>query len=163
MKRVSVKILYIFSIILIASILSSCSIESYSTKKIVANNEILSYLSNDGCAVLPDSLGLVYIPLKQGNGVCPKSNDVVAFHYTGYYLNGDVFDTSYGKSRPLIVQLGDNQLIKGLEYALLKMDKGAKAKVIIPFYLAYGNMENGPVPPYSNLVFELELIGIDSK
>ena len=74
MKRVSVKILYIFSIILIASILSSCSIESYSTKKIVANNEILSYLSNDGCAVLPDSLGLVYIPLKQGNGVCPKSN-----------------------------------------------------------------------------------------
>ena len=163
MTKSALTYLYIFSIILIASILSSCSIESYSTKKIVANNEILSYLSNDGCAVLPDSLGLVYIPLKQGNGVCPKSNDVVAFHYTGYYLNGDVFDTSYGKSRPLIVQLGDNQLIKGLEYALLKMDKGAKAKVIIPFYLAYGNMENGPVPPYSNLVFELELIGIDSK
>ena len=43
------------------------------------------------------------------------------------------------------------------------MDKGSKSRVVIPFYLAYGNMENGPVPPYSNLVFELELIDIDSK
>ena len=156
------RIFYILNIILIISVLSSCSLESYSTKKIEANNEILSYVRNEG-SVLPDSLGLVYIPIKQGNGVFPKSNDVVAFHYTGYYLNGEIFDTSYGKSRPLIVQLGDNQLIKGLEYSLLKMDKGSKSRVVIPFYLAYGNMENGPVPPYSNLVFELELIDIDSK
>ena len=63
----------------------------------------------------------------------------------------------------MIVQLGDNQLIKGLEYSLFKMDKGAKSKVIIPFYLAYDNMVNGPVPPYSNLIFELELIDIDTK
>jgi FKBP-type peptidyl-prolyl cis-trans isomerase len=148
---------------LIAVSLHSCSIESYSTKKFNANNEILSYLNDNGHIVLPDSLGLVYIPLKQGNGVFPKDNDVVAFHYVGYYLNGEVFDSSYDKSRPLIVQLGDNQLIKGLEYSLLKMDKGAKSKVIIPFYLAYDNMVNGPVPPYSNLIFELELIDIDTK
>ena len=38
------------------------------------------------------------------------------------------------------------------------MNKGAKAKVIIPFYLAYNDMENALVPPYSNLIFELELI-----
>ena len=113
--------------------------------------------------VAPDSLGLVYIPLKQGNNIYPQYGDVVAFHYVGYYLNGEVFVSSYDKSRPLVIQLGDNQLIKGLEYSLLKMDKGAKSKVIIPFYLAYDNMENGPVPPYSNIVFELELIDIDKK
>lgn len=150
-------------VILTAISLHSCSIESYSTKKFNANNEILSYLNENEHVVAPDSLGLVYIPLKQGNGVFPKDNDVVAFHYVGYYLNGEVFDSSYDKSRPLIVQLGDNQLIKGLEYSLLKMDKGAKSKVIIPFYLAYDNMVNGPVPPYSNLIFELELIDIDTK
>lgn len=153
----------IASILTIVFIIGSCSVESYSTRKSVADNEILSYLNNNESDVLPDSLGLTFISLKQGNGVFPQDKDIVAFHYIGYYLNGEVFDSSYGKSRPLVVQLGNNQLIKGLEYSLLKMDKGAKSKVIIPFYLAYDNMENGPVPPYSNLVFELELIAIDKK
>lgn len=161
--RIIEKILPYLIMVLIAISLHSCTIESYSTKKFNANNEILSYLKDNGHIVSPDSLGLVYIPLKQGNSVFPKGNDVVAFHYVGYYLNGEIFDSSYDKSRPLIVQLGDNQLIKGLEYSLLKMDKGAKSKVIIPFYLAYDNMVNGPVPPYSNLIFELELIDIDTK
>lgn len=163
MKLLSAKIVSFFCMILIVSVLYSCSIESYTTRKFSADSEIISYLNNNGYDVSPDSLGLVYIPLKQGNNVYPKKDDVVAFHYVGYYLNGDVFDSSYGKSRPLIVKLGDNQLIKGLEYSLLKMDKGSKSKVIIPFYMAYGNMENGPVPPYSNLIFELELIDIDTK
>lgn len=163
MKIIGVKIQYFLTLILIVSIFCSCSIENYSTKKLAANNEILSYVNDRGYSVEPDSLGLVFIPIKQGNGVFPKDNDLVAFHYVGYYLNGEIFDSSYDKSRPLVVQLGENKLIKGLEYSLLKMDKGSKSKVIIPFYLAYDNMVNGPVPPYSNLVFELELIDIDAK
>lgn len=163
MKQKTAKLGFLLFIVLMVSVLYSCSIEGYSTKKLASNNEILSYLNNNGYTVYPDSLGLVYIPVRQGNNVFPKDNDVVAFHYVGYYLNGEIFDSSYDKFRPLIVQLGEDKLIKGLEYALLKMDKGAKSKVIIPFYLAYDNMENGPVPPYSNLIFELELIDIDSK
>lgn len=163
MKLMVYKIASVLAIILVVGILYSCSVESYSTRKTIADNEILSYLNNNGCDALPDSLGLTFISLKQGNGVFPQDNDIVAFHYIGYYLDGEVFDSSYGKSRPLVVQLGNELLIKGLEYSLLKMDKGAKSKVIIPFYLAYDNMENGPVPPYSNLIFELELIAIDKK
>lgn len=163
MKSLVAQIVSFLSIILIVIMLHSCSIESYSTRKFAADNDILLYLDTNVYEVAPDSLGLVYIPLKQGNNIYPQYGDVVAFHYVGYYLNGEVFDSSYDKSRPLVIQLGDNQLIKGLEYSLLKMDKGAKSKVIIPFYLAYDNMENGPVPPYSNLVFELELIDIDKK
>ena len=163
MKIIGVKIQYFLTLILIVSIFCSCSIENYSTKKLAANNEILSYVNDRGYSVEPDSLVLAFIPIKQGNGVFPKDNDLVAFHYVGYYLNGEIFDSSYDKSRPLVVQLGENKLIKGLEYSLLKMDKGSKSTVIIPFYLAYDNMVNGPVPPYSNLVFELELIDIDAK
>ena len=153
MKQMSVKIVFVLFITLIISVLFSCSIENYATKKLTANKEILMYLNDNNLSVSPDSLGLVYIPIKRGNNVFPKENDIVAFHYIGYYLNGEVFDSSYDKSRPLIVQLGESQMIKGLEYSLLKMDKGAKAKVIIPFYLAYDNMVNGPVPPYSNLIY----------
>jgi FKBP-type peptidyl-prolyl cis-trans isomerase len=163
MKQMSVKIVFVLFITLIISVLFSCSIENYATKKLAANNEILTYLNDNELFASPDSLGLVYIPIKKGNNVFPKENDIVAFHYVGYYLNGEVFDSSYDKSRPLIVQLGENQIIKGLEYSLLKMDKGSKAKVLIPFYMAYDNMENAPVSAYSNLVFELELIDIDRK
>ena len=163
MKQMSVKIVFVLFITLIISVLFSCSIENYATKKLAANNEILTYLNDNELFASPDSLGLVYIPIKKGNNVFPKENDIVAFHYIGYYLNGEVFDSSYDKSRPLVVQLGENKLIKGLEYSLLKMDKGSRSKVVIPFYLAYDNMVNGPVPPYSNLVFELELIDIDAK
>ena len=54
-------------------------------------------------------------------------------------------------------------IIKGLEETLMLMDKGSKAKVIIPFYLAYNDMEDAPVPPYSNLIFEIELIDFTSS
>lgn len=160
MRGLSLKILY--ATVLMA-VLYSCSLETYSTKKQSADSEILSYIINNEYNARQDSLGLVYIPIKKGNEVFPDNNDVVAFHYVGYFLNGDVFDSSYDKSRPLIVQLGKGQIIRGLESALLKMDKGAKSKVILPFYLAYDDVENGPVPPFSNLVFELELIDIDKK
>ena len=72
--RIIEKILPYLIVVLIAVSLHSCSIESYSTKKFNANNEILSYLNDNGHIVAPDSLGLVYIPLKQGNGVFPKDN-----------------------------------------------------------------------------------------
>ena len=53
-------------------------------------------------------------------------------------------------------------IIKGLEEALRLMNKGSKAKVLIPFYLAYEDKEYAPVPPYSNLIFEIELIDFTS-
>ena len=94
MKQTSVKIVFVLAIILIVSVLYSCTIENYATKKLAANNEILTYLNDNELFASPDSLGLVYIPIKKGNNVFPKENDIVAFHYIGYYLNGEVFDSS---------------------------------------------------------------------
>lgn len=136
----------------------SCSIETYSTRKSIANETILKYLFDNDLDIEPNSSGIVFIKIKEGVGECPKDGDKVAFHYTGSYLDGEVFETSNDKPYPLIVELGNGMIIKGLEESLKMMNKGAKAKVIIPFYLAYNDMENAPVPPYSNLVFELELI-----
>ena len=52
------------------------TIENYATKKLAANNEIMMYLNDNELSVSPDSLGLVYIPLKEGNSVFPKENDI---------------------------------------------------------------------------------------
>lgn len=148
---------------LMINTLLSCSLESYASKKIAADNEILSYMSYNNIDKQKNSSGLVYIPLKQGDGDNANLGDKVAFHYIGYYLNGEIFDSSYKRSYPLIVELGSGDLIKGMEEALLQMNKGAKSKIILPFYLAYDNMENAPVPPYSNLIFEIELLDINKS
>lgn len=154
-----IKLINIISLLLFVSILfNGCTIETYSTKKNDANNIISAYIVDNKLNVKPEPSGLVLIPIVEGNGETPKIGDKVAFHYKGYYMNGDVFDSSYDKSYPIIVELGKNQVIKGIEEALLKMKKSSKSKVIIPFYLAYKDMEFAPVPPYSNLIFELELI-----
>lgn len=163
MKIKYIKILFFIELLLVVVVMSSCSMETYLTKKISANNEISSYINENKYDVSVDSSGLVFIPIESGNNQYPKKGDVVAFHYVGYYLDGSVFDSSYDRSYPLIVELGNNQIIKGLESAIMKMDKGAKSKVIVPFYLAYDDMENAPVPPFSNLIFELELLDIDAK
>ena len=75
MKQTSVKIVFLLAIILIVSVLFSCSIENYATKKLAANNEILTYLNDNELFASPDSLGLVYIPIKKGNNVI-----VIFFH-----------------------------------------------------------------------------------
>lgn len=156
---------YIVCLCLIVSvmIISSCTIETYSVRKSYADSEILSYVVDKEIEVRPDSTGLVFYFTQSGTGESPKNGDKAAFHYKGYFLNGEVFDSSYGKSYPLIIELGENQIVTGLEMALLKMNKGSKATVIIPFYLAYDDMENAPVPPYSNLIFELELIDFTTE
>ena len=158
MKIIKKQYHFICLLFVVTLVVTSCSLETYATRKNDANQEILTYLVENEIDAIPNPSGLVCIPLCDGEGNAPEIGDKVAFHYTGYYLNGEVFDSSYGKPYPLIVELGNALIIKGLEEAILSMNKGAKAKVIIPFYLAYNDMENAPVPPYSNLIFELELI-----
>ena len=76
MKSLGAQIVSFCSIILIVIMLHSCSIESYSTRKFAADNDILSYLNTNGYDVAPDSLGLVCIPLKQGNNVILVSTSI---------------------------------------------------------------------------------------
>ena len=163
MRNFLIKIIYLIELYFIIVAMFSCSMETYSVKKTYADNQIMSYVSENHYNVSADSLGLVYIPITEGNGHYPHHGDIVAFHYIGYFLNGEKFDSSYDRSYPLVVELGKDNIIKGLEHTIMKMDKGAKSKVIIPFYMAYDDMENAPVPPFSNLVFELELLDIDKK
>lgn len=160
--KLLLKYINLILIIITLLVFESCSIETYVTKKIAADEDILLYINDNSLNVKPNSSGLVFIPIREGDGISPQDGDKVAFHYVGYYLNGEQFDSSYEKSYPLLVELGNNMIIKGLEEALRLMNKGSKAKVLIPFYLAYEDKEYAPVPPYSNLIFEIELIDFTS-
>lgn len=138
--------------------LFSCSFETAATHRMDAELELASYIAENEIDVKPTASGLLFIKQRDGNGVTPLKDAKVAIHYIGMFLNGEVFDSSYDRGTPMVFQLSKNQVIKGLEEAVLMMDKGAKARIVVPYYLAYGDRRVGPVPSYSNLVFDIELI-----
>ncbi|MDD5168067.1 MAG: peptidylprolyl isomerase [Syntrophales bacterium] len=103
--------------------------------------------------------GLMYVVLAYGTGEkTPSRGTTVRVNYTGRLLNGTKFDSTAERGGPLQFPVGVGRVIKGWDEAFLSMKKGEKRILIIPPYLGYGEMEIGPVPPNSILVFEAELL-----
>ena len=106
--------------------------------------------------------GIQYEIISSGQGTeNPSSNDEVTVHYKGTLINGTEFDSSYARQQPMQFQL--NRVIKGWQEILQVMTIGDKWKVYIPSDLAYG--EKGPrnIGPNATLIFEIELLDINSK
>lgn len=107
--------------------------------------------------VVTTESGLQYEVISSGTGISPVNGDSVTFHYTGSFINGDIFETSVGKD-PAKAKIGG--LMRGWNEALQLMKEGDKWKLYIPSELAYGSMSGGIIPPNSALVFEVELITV---
>lgn len=110
-----------------------------------------------GIVTLPS--GLQYEVLQAGIGPNPVATDEVTVHYKGTLTNGQQFDSSYSRGEPTTFTL--NQVIPGWTEGLQQMSVGAKYRFYIPYALAYGERGAGKdIPPYSTLIFEVELIKI---
>ncbi len=106
--------------------------------------------------------GLQYEVLNEGTGAQPKATDQVTVHYKGMLLNGKEFDSSYQRGEP--ASFGLNQVIPGWTEGVALMKEGAKYRFYIPYQLAYGARGAGQdIPPYSTLIFEVELIKVGEK
>ncbi|MHB1177331.1 MAG: FKBP-type peptidyl-prolyl cis-trans isomerase [Daejeonella sp.] len=113
-----------------------------------------------GIVTLPS--GLQYEVLTTGTGIKPKSTDEVTVNYKGTLTNGKQFDSSYDRGEPTTFML--NQVIPGWTEGVQQMPVGSKYRFYIPYSLAYGERGAGQdIPPYSNLIFEIELISAVSK
>ena len=103
--------------------------------------------------------GLQYEVLTEGTGKSPKATDTVRCHYEGRLLDGTVFDSSYKRGEP--ADFGLNQVIPGWTEGVQLMKEGAKFRFHIPYLLACGERGAGAqIPPYSTLVFDVELIKV---
>ncbi|MCZ6874455.1 MAG: peptidylprolyl isomerase [bacterium] len=103
--------------------------------------------------------GMKYVVLKEGRGAKPAKGVKIQAHYTGKFLDGKVFDSSVQRGKPFAFNVGNGQVIKGWDEALLDMQKGEKRLLVIPSHLAYGDRGSPPViPPKATLVFEVELV-----
>lgn len=113
---------------------------------------------NDSVKVLPS--GLQYKVLYMGDGEVPKADDKVFVNYEGRLIDGTVFDASR-KHGDKPSEFRPNQVIKGWTEALTMMPVGSKWTLYIPYELAYGEREAGLIKPYSALIFDVVLEGID--
>ncbi|MCR4773291.1 MAG: FKBP-type peptidyl-prolyl cis-trans isomerase [Prevotella sp.] len=111
----------------------------------------------EGVVTLPS--GLQYQVLKEGNGRKPKATDQVKCHYEGTLIDGTMFDSSIKRGEPATFPL--NQVIAGWTEGLQLMQEGAKYRFFIPYNLGYGERGAGAsIPPYSTLIFDVELIEV---
>ncbi len=102
--------------------------------------------------------GLYIARVKDGHGLRPLPGDSVYVNYIAYFINGEPFSSTLKKRQVFRFKIGDGKVIPGLEMAIRQMREGQVVFVIIPSYLAYG--EEGLldlIPPYSPLVFQVEL------
>ncbi len=136
---------------------------------------IQSYLKDNGIEAQKTEDGLYYVITKQGNGPKPSLGQKVFVNYTGKLLDGTMFDSSIEEdaragnvysegrdySQPFSFKIDLGEVIKGWDKGIALLSKGGKATLIIPSRLGYGARGAGPkIPPYSVLVFDVELIDI---
>jgi FKBP-type peptidyl-prolyl cis-trans isomerase FklB len=104
--------------------------------------------------------GLQYQVLAQGNGKSPSTADRVTVHYTGKLTDGTIFDSSVKRGQPATFRV--NQVIPGWTEALQMMKEGDKWILYIPYSLGYGERGEPPqIPPFSTLIFEVELMKVN--
>jgi peptidylprolyl isomerase len=105
--------------------------------------------------------GLKYIDEVVGEGDVPAKGKQVRVHYTGRLTNGKKFDSSVDRGTPFEFTIGVGQVIRGWDEGVMSMKVGGKRQLIIPPDLGYGARGAPPaIPPNSDLIFDVELLGV---
>ena len=122
------------------------------------------FLKEEKLSVQPTKSGLYYLCLKEGTGKRVEKGDTVTVNYEGRFLNGKFFDSTVRRKQPFQFVYGTEwQVVEGLEEAIGMMKEGEKSLFILPSNLAFGTegSSTGIVPPFTSLIFEVELLAIN--
>lgn len=125
--------------------------------------EAEAFLAENGKkeGVVTTASGLQYKVLTEGKGAKPTADDTVEVNYKGTFLNGEEFDSSYKRGKP--VTFAVKGVVPGWTEVLQLMPVGSKWEVVLPSDLAYGPGGTGRIGPNAALKFEIELLGIKEK
>ncbi len=128
----------------------------------VKSNEtaVLDSIKNNTPGVQMAESGLMYMITQEGTGAYATEQDSVQVEYVGKLTNGTVFDSSEA-GKPVTFNLG--RVIPGFTEGLQKVKEGGKIRLFIPSALAYRDMDQGPIPPYSTLIFDITLVKVYAK
>ena len=104
--------------------------------------------------------GLVFEDIVVGTGQEAKTGDTVSVHYTGTFLDGNVFDSSVVRDTPFEFTIGAGSVIQGWEIGFAGMKVGGQRRLMVPPHLAYGEAGYNTIPPNTPLIFDVELLDI---
>ncbi len=129
------------------------------------NKKSASTLPGEEKSATVDGKGATVVTdIIEGKGDVVEVGNPVMVHYVGTLADGTVFDSSYNRGAPFIFVAGSGQVIKGWDEGIIGMRVGGKRRLEVPSSLAYGEAGAGDViPPNSDLIFEIELLGIEGK
>ena len=138
---------------------ASANKEVYQKRLDEENSLINRFLINMNYPLRKTDSGLHILTINKGAGKKPAVGNTVKIDYTAAFIDGSVFDSTLERSEPFSFVIGQKQVILGLEEAVMNMQVGDHCLVVIPFRLAYGDQKYGNIiPPFSTLVFEIELL-----
>ena len=163
----------IFMFFLTLFIISACNKEDSRIEE--EQVKLQQYIEENGYASLePTESGLYHVIIAEGEGESPSLTDYVNIHFTAFLIDGTIFETSdfdlavsdgiyrddkmYGPTKFLMGGLG----IMGLREGILLMNEGGLSKFIIPSKLAFGSIDYGTIPPYSTIIYDVELLDVIS-
>ena len=104
--------------------------------------------------------GFYYEVIRTGKGANAQMGDVVKFDYKASFIDGSVFDQTYGNRQPIVKALG-NPMFPGMQSAMQLMNTGAIYRFYFPSNLAFGAQGTDDIPPYTTVVYEIELHSIN--
>ena len=104
------------------------------------------------------SSGLMYVLHQPGSAEKPAAGTNVTVHYSGYLTDGSKFDSSKDRNQPFQFAVGQRRVIAGWDEGIPLLGRGGKATLIIPYFLAYGERGQGPIPAFATLIFDVELL-----
>ena len=136
--------------------------------------KIQKYITDNNLKVTTTKDSLNYVITTPGSGSTPAVGDTMVVNYTGKFLNGKTFDTSVKdeavkakmpidpsrKYAPIHIPVGEKKVIPGWDEGLMLLNKGAKATLVVPSSLAYGERGMSIIGPYTPIVFDIEVIDI---
>ena len=170
MKRIIIVKYFVPALVLLIAF--SCDDNSNHLHKEKEMRLLKQYLEAKNITAEPESSGLYFIPTNEGSGIKPEMDHWVIIRYTAKTINDNIFDTTDEKvaisnniySASIIY--GDKRLplastaIAGVREGLMMMREGGHATLIIPSHLGYGSAGIGRVPPYSTLIYDIELVKV---
>ena len=136
------------------------------------SKDIEKYLKDNNLKGTKTASGMYIVVKKEGSGPKANNGQIAKMNYTGYLMDGTVFDSNedpkFGHVTPFKFPLGQGQVIRGWDEGIAALNKGAKAKLIIPSDLAYGETarpgnDKNPkgIPANSTLIFDVEVLDFE--
>ena len=158
MSSITKSVASFFALTVLTLFLSGCSKENNSAAQLEADKMLIEqYITDNNLNATPTGSGLYIVIDAPGNGKTPNRNSTISIVYSGYRLDGFVFDET--GNNPATLQLSG--VIEGWKEGIPYFKEGGRGKLLVPSKLGYGtNSPSSDIPPNTVLVFDIELIAV---